>query len=137
MDEGDQNQTVSTSFAIKIDHVAFADGRLELTYRCSKTMWSFMKRAAFLTAATVLAWVPSLRPYTPRSDDLEFLLGIGHYFGRWGVWRIVGHLPAMYTNHYPFAVLGLLGHVAAVLVIYYALSKIVGNDRALFAGTVI
>jgi hypothetical protein len=43
----------------------------------------------------------------------------------------------MYTNHYPFAVLGLLGHVAAVLVIYYALSEFVGNDRALFAGTVL
>ncbi len=100
-------------------------------------MQSFMKRAAFLTAATVLAWVPSLRPYTPHSDDLEFLLGIGNYFGRWGVWRIVGHLPAMYTNHYPFAVLALLGHVAAVLVIYYALSEFVGNDRALFAGTVL
>ena len=42
-----------------------------------------------------------------------------------------------YTDHYPFAVLGLLGHVAAVLVIYYALSKFVGNDRALFAGTVL
>lgn len=96
-----------------------------------------MKRAVFLTAATVLAWVPSLRPYIRHSDDLRLLGGIGHYFHRWGVWRIVGHLPATYTDYYPFAVLGLLGHVATVLVIYYALSKIVGNDRALFAGTVL
>src|SRR5687768_5289765 len=83
-----------------------------------------------LLGATALAWLPSLHKYVWREDDFFLAGGIVNYYNMAGLWRIIGHLVAIYHPR-PYSVIALCGHLMATWAFYLVLVEL-NKPTALF-----